>query len=529
MKNLLIVVIALLGFNAFSQTEIPSEISSVKVYRQNAEITREVSVNLTGGTQEIVLTGISTFIIPSSLQVRFKGSGSTLLSAKYELNYLNSKKNNPEIEKLYKQLSDLNDELSWIADQKVILKGMEDILNSNRNLGGTTTGFTPAQVVELSNTYKAKLTEIKKEFIGLNKDEKRINETKNKVQGQLNEMNASINRPSGNIVLSIDSKSAVKADLKCVYNVSNAGWNPLYDLRSNGIEENVQLNYKANVYQNSGNDWKNVYVTVSTGNPLQDNNRPVLYPLYANIWEQMLYKGARSENISKQPAMANMAYAEGKDFDAFNYNATVVNTNLNIEFVVSNKQNVKSDGKENLLALQSYDLKTEYVYHSVPKLNKGAFLLAKVSDWGQYNLLSGNANIFFEGAFVGETQINPEVTADTLLISMGRDNGITVDRKEIKDFTSTNFIGQTKEVSIGYEITILNKKSKAINIEILDQIPVSQNEKIEITLNEKGSAEYTQGIGKLLWELTIPAGQSKKEKFIYTVKYPKKEKVTGIK
>ena len=112
---------------------------------------------------------------------------------------------------------------------------------------------------------------------------------------------------------------------------------------------------------------------------------------------------------------------------------------------------------------------------------------------------------------------------------MGRDNGISIERKAIKEYTSSNFIGKNKEVTFGYEISILNKKPIAIDIEILDQIPVSQDELIIITLDKKGSAKYTAENGKLLWDLTIKPGQSEKEKFVYTVKYPKKKSITGIK
>jgi uncharacterized protein (TIGR02231 family) len=181
------------------------------------------------------------------------------------------------------------------------------------------------------------------------------------------------------------------------------------------------------------------------------------------------------------------------------------------------------------MALNSYELNTEYIYHAVPKLNDGAFLLAKISNWGQYNLLAGDANIFFEGAFVGNSFINSNVTADTLLISMGRDNNININRLAVKEYASSKLIGMNKEVSFGYEISVFNKKSVPIDIEILDQIPVSQNNLIEVTLDEKGSAKYVSENGKLLWTHTIKPGQSSIEKFAYTVKYPKKESVTGIK
>ena len=112
---------------------------------------------------------------------------------------------------------------------------------------------------------------------------------------------------------------------------------------------------------------------------------------------------------------------------------------------------------------------------------------------------------------------------------MGLDNSIVIERLPIKEFTSSKLIGVNKKETIGYQLIVKNKKPYPIKIEILDQIPVSQNKVIQVVLEEKGSAEYSQDLGKLLWTMDIDARQTKKEKFIYTIKYPKKESITGIK
>ena len=347
-----------------------------------------------------------------------------------------------------------------------------------------------------------------------------------KIEKQLKEINAKSKNPSGNIILRVSSKKIKPVRLKCKYIVNNAGWYPTYDIRSEGTSKNVQLNYKANVYQNTGIDWENISVMISTGNPSRNNNRPILNPLYANI-QQVNNFSQESDELEEvmEVSTTNMAL---KKSSAFRELSTVSENQLSINFNVTNKQTVLSDGKENAMGLKSYELKTEYTYHSVPKLNKSVFLLAKISDWSNYNLVAGKANIFFEGGFVGTSYINPAVTSDSLLISMGVDNAIVIERNPIKNYTSSKFIGKNRKEKIGYEFVVKNKKSIPIKIEILDQIPVSNNKEVQVTLEEKGSATYTEDIGKLLWEMNILARQTKKEKFIYTVKYPKKQAVIGI-
>lgn len=521
----------------FSQTALKSDISTVKVYKQNAEITRNAQTKLLAGTQEIVITDISTQIDPSSLQVQLATSGNvTLLSAKYERNFLLPKKNNPEIEKLKDRLEILNEDLLWLNDQKDTYKGMEDILNVNKDFGKSEAGFTPSQVSELVNNYRTRLFEIRKEKTKLRIQTKEKIEQKNQIQGQLTELNAQFNKPSGNIVLLVSSVSPVTTKFKCTYIVNNAGWSPLYDLRSEGISKDVQLNYKANVYQNTGQDWKNAKLIVSTGNPAKNNNRPILRPLYTNIYQvnynDQVYGNRQNK---KTESVSNMAYemeeviVDDEYKDAFQYNSDVSENQMSIEFEILHQQDIESDGKLHIIPLESYKLSTEYIYHAVPKLDKAAFLLAKVSNWGQYNLLSGDANIFFEDAYVGKSYINAQITADTMLLSMGRDESISIERKAVKEFTETKFLGSNKKDSYGYEIIVKNKKSYGIEIEILDQIPVSQNKIITVELEEKGEASYLKKVGKLLWKFKLAAGQSKNMKFKYTVKYPKDEKISGAK
>lgn len=528
MKNQLHIILLLTfaHLSIFAQTEVSSNIQAVKVYKQNAQINRIGKFTSKVGTHEIILTGISTLIVPSSLQIQFSNSNSVLLSAKYENNYLQSKVNNKNAETLQAQLDDLIDQQATITDKRNSLNGMLEILAKNQDLGGGNASFTPQQVVELSNVYEAKYLDIQKNLRALEKREQPIKEQISKLSKQLAEMNARFNKPSGNIILQVSSTTASSVTIDCKYIVNNAGWNPLYDLRSKGITGNVQLTYNANIYQNTGVDWEDASIIVSTGNPSRNNNRPILNPLYAsfNEEENHLIPGDANAKITQ-----NMGYYKAEAAGVQIDRATVSENQLSIDFNISGKQTILSDGKENLVALKNYDMTTEYIYHTVPKLDKGVFLIAKISEWTNYNLIPGKANIFFEGAFVGTSQINPAVTADSLMISMGLDNSIVVERTSIKEFTSSKFIGSNAKQTFGYDLVVKNKKSVPIKIEILDQIPVSQEKGIQVELEEKGSAEYTSDIGKLLWTLTIPGGQSKKERFIYSVKYPKQSQVIGIK
>jgi uncharacterized protein (TIGR02231 family) len=163
-----------------------------------------------------------------------------------------------------------------------------------------------------------------------------------------------------------------------------------------------------------------------------------------------------------------------------------------------------------------------YQYHAVPKMDPGVFLLAKIPNYGRYGLLSGTAQIFFKDTYVGQSEIDTKTVSDTLLLSLGRDEDISIKRVKPTDLAYTpKFLNNFKRELVAYDIVVKNNKKIPVNIEILDQIPVSKQDEITVELEEKSGAQYTADFGKLLWHLEVPAYSSKTLRFKYWLKYPK--------
>jgi uncharacterized protein (TIGR02231 family) len=197
-------------------------------------------------------------------------------------------------------------------------------------------------------------------------------------------------------------------------------------------------------------------------------------------------------------------------------------------FDLSKPQTILADGQENVVTVDEQDMPAQYEYHAVPKLDPAVFLLAKITDYGKYNLLPGTANIFYQDTYIGQTFVNPQTVADTMLISLGRDEQITIKRVQPKDFTERRKIFNSSiRETYTYEIAVKNNKSIPIQIEILDQVPVSKQKDIEVTLEERDGAEYNETFGKIKWDIQVPANQSKRVRFTYSIKYPK-DKVVAV-
>jgi uncharacterized protein (TIGR02231 family) len=180
------------------------------------------------------------------------------------------------------------------------------------------------------------------------------------------------------------------------------------------------------------------------------------------------------------------------------------------------------------VALKDIQLPATYKYYAVPRVEKEAFLLAEISDYSKYNLLPGEANIIFEGLYVGKTMINPNQTSDTLNLSMGRDKKISIKREKVVDKSGTRFLSSKKEQTFTYDITIRNNKKEAAGMLLKDQYPLSPDKEIEIELTESSGAKVNTETGILTWDLKLQPNETKKVRISYKVKYPKDKIIDNL-
>ncbi|TDU33735.1 uncharacterized protein (TIGR02231 family) [Gelidibacter sediminis] len=194
---------------------------------------------------------------------------------------------------------------------------------------------------------------------------------------------------------------------------------------------------------------------------------------------------------------------------------TSVDFEINIPFTI------KSDNKSYTVDMANYELPAEFKYLAVPKISKDAFLIANISDWEKYSLLEGEANIFFEGTYVGKSLLDMRYATDTLQISLGKDKNVSVKREKSKDFTTKQFIGSKKEETRGWTITVKNNKPQPINMLLYDQVPVSTLEEIKVEISNLSGAKYNLETGEIKWDFSIDSNQTKVFELNYAVKYPK--------
>lgn len=537
---------------------VSSKIKKVTVYSQGAQVYRNASYSIGKGLTQVVIEGISPRIDPKSLQVKATGNV-IILDSKYSLFY-------PQPEatdlnglplKIRKAITLLEDsiqiisyEIQEVQDEMDVYTATKNILTNNGAMRGQGKVNDSIQLLkEALDYYTVKMLDINKKLQKLSKVRTSLNEDKNGMMTRLNELrnyqsNANLNpKPKGpihRIVVTLSADDYAKGKLDVSYLVSNAGWTPMYDLRSDIASGKVNLNYKAQVYQNTGVDWEDVRLNISTNNPYQNKTKPTLHPWYIDYYayrQQNQVKTRSNSGGLKQkaeaygfnaPTTARAEYAEEDvQLDAITADqfVNVVNQVISAEFQIDLPYTILSNSEQHMVLVKNEDLKADYKYYTVPKYDNSAYLVAQISKLDELQLVPAKANIFFDGSYIGETYLDPTTMDDTLDLSLGKDPNIIVKRTLLKRETKDRVVGTNKERTYAYAIEVKNLKSTSIDIVVQDQVPVTQNADIEISATELSRGKLDERTGIVEWELNLKPGADKDLEFIYKVKHPKDQTV----
>lgn len=538
MRHLFITLAVLATHFSFANTNekpIDSKIKEVTVFLRGAQIKRTSSTQLSAGTTLIKLENLSGSIDPNSIEVNGKGNF-TILSVTHGTNYLKNTTKPKNIVQLEDSLIELNYEFELKNKLNAVLESEWQLINSNKEVNNNA-GFDIEDLDDLATYYRERLAEIVKGQIALKRDQATIQQNISRIQKQLNELNNKRNVYAGEIIVEVQAEASTKANLNVSYYVQNAGWTPSYDIRVKDSNSPIALNYRAQVYQYSGEDWEDVKMTLSTGNPSRGATKPTFYPWRLNVIQPYQpvynynYKAGAARPAAKAmdaSAIEEIAIAEDETlreaYTSANY-TTSTETAVNSVFEINIPKTVLSDGKPHNVEVQKYELKAQYKYFAAPKLDKDVFLVGKISGWEDYNLLSGEANIYYDGTYTGKSHIDAGRSNDTLELSLGRDNGIIVNRTKIKEFTQNQIIGPNKKETVGYSVSIRNTKNLPVNINLMDQLPVSSDASIEVEVLDISGAKQDKENGYLNWDVKLEPAETINYVIKYSVKYPKDKKI----
>ncbi len=620
-QTILIIGCLLIGFTAHAETTKPleSKISDVTVFLEGAQITRKAQTLVQAGETTLTFTNLASDIDAKSIQVKAIGPV-TVISVNHQNNFIEKTQRNDEVSKLINQIKEINNKINLENIQLSVLNEELNFLNTNRQMAGKDQALPLNALKEAAIYYQSRLLVIKTSENDHNKVIEKLNQQMNDINNQIAGIQSSIDKPKGEITVKIDAAKSTSVSFEISYAVKQAGWFPTYDIRAEAIDQPIELVYKANVFQNTGEDWTNVALSMSSGNPnlsgvapqlqtwfLDYNSLPPTYKQRSGLVQGIVYDtegqplpGASivipgttigtitdvggnytltlpananqlqamfigfetqtqyinsnivnfrlQENKMALDEVVTIGYGSSNDYDSsealtgriagitmksskmkspssIQLEVATQQTPTNVLFKVAKPYTIASNAKHTTVTLDNINIEAAFEYFAAPKIDPNAYLLAYITNWEQYNLLSGEANIFFEGTFTGKTVLDLSTLTDTLTLSLGRDKNMVVAREKAKDQRHKQFLGNKVEEGRSWIIQLRNQKQQTATIKLLDQIPVSQREEIEVKTLDLSGGNLSKEDGIVEWKLTLAPATNKTIKLQYQVKYPKNNRL----
>jgi TonB-dependent SusC/RagA subfamily outer membrane receptor len=580
---------------------VKASLNAVTVYRQGAEMNHQAKAQLGNGNNELVIENISNALDPNSIQVNCDGNV-TVMGIEFSTDYLKEEVKSPALRLLEDSVERISREMDKTRSSINIVNDLISVLKANKEIKGTQTGLSVAELMKLMEYFKTKSGELQNDLAAFNQQQIKQDKQLKKLTEQIAEEQKKNTRSAGKLILQLNCAIAGKYDFNISYVTQNAYWAPFYDLRAASITAPLKIVYRAKIFQTTGIDWQQVKLSLSTSTPSQTGNAPLFNSWFLSYINPVNYYnntlalqnsipglsgkaagvalnevvvvgyGAASnfDDSDKRREEAEPVYiVNGNEMSATEFRKirpgaiktkqvlkdaaatniygsrashgailvtlkdglddyiTVSDKELNVTFDIDLPYDVPTNGKAQTAVLKEYQVPATYQFYAVPKLDKEVFLLAQIADWEKLNLLPGEANIIFEGTYIGKSFIDPSSTQDTLNLTIGRDKRVVVKREKLMDFSSVKFLGANKKQIFTYEITVKNNKKEAISMLLKDQYPLSQNKEIEVELLQSDGASINAETGVLNWKLQLAPNESKKVRISYSVKYPK-DKVLNL-
>ncbi|NPV82546.1 MAG: mucoidy inhibitor MuiA family protein [Candidatus Aminicenantes bacterium] len=513
--------------------EVASRIQNVIVYPDRAQVVRKGQAAIGPETRAMVFRGLPGTIIPGSVRVSASGSAPVkILGVETSREFLEASEL-PEVKKLMDEISSVEAEISRIKGQEAILDSQEKFLNSvGSALGGQVSKELLAGRPDLAGVDKfvdylgTRLQSIQKSrqdnARALAEQQARLEALKKK----LNEIMPARSREQSVVNVLVEAAQSTQLQVELIYAVSPARWVPVYTVKAMPESGEVELTLAAIVTQKTGENWDNVRLLLSTSRPTAGQQPGELPPWYLDFVQPRLMRAAARDLAESKMAVE----AEAAPALAFEETAETVETWLGVNFEIKKPWTILSDGVERRVPIDSQKIPASFDYLAIPKLQEQVFLRAAFKNALPYPLLSGKSDLFIAQDFVGSLMMPLIPVNDDLELFFGEDNRVKVKRELVRrEKSGPGFLGKNERVTQVFRITIENLRNRPVEIEVQDQIPVSQNTKIEVKdvkIVPAPSSRDEKGI--LTWKLKLNPAQKQEITIEFTVEYPKDSRVMGL-
>lgn len=528
------------------QVAAVARISAVTVYPDRALTTRTATLNLKAGSYLVTFDNLPALIQDDSIRVEGKGSaGVTIAGMEIKRTFLerSGEKRVQEIEAEIRALEQRSGELdakkAGFISQKTFLESIRVAWGERISRELATGRPTTAELQEAAGFIGSGVTRIEEQSLGITSEQNSLTEKIDALRRQRDEVIGSLRKENKRVEVLIDVLRDGNLTLDLATVISRAGWVPAYDLRLAEDAKSAGLTFRALVRQQTGEDWNNVDLTLSTARPAIGGAPPELAPWHLALLRpqplatrSMMLMGSAAPELRKSAEM----YAESAlaaDSFADEEPATIETARLSeeessIAFHLPRPLDIPTDGSQYGSVVAIVQLPVTMEFLAIPKLSPFVFLKSELVNQAGFPLLPGKVNSFIGNTYTGSSQLKKVAAGEKFELFFGADDQVTVKREELKQHKEAGLFSSNR-ASFRYRIELNNFRKEPVNVTLLDQLPLADDTEIRISLDEPSLKPDEVGAdGKLTWKIPLQAGEKKELSFGLIVDYPKDRQITGL-
>lgn len=529
MKNLFKYSFFWVCASVFAQNQpitVDYKLQEVNLYRTSAELKTQAQTVVPKGVSSLIIRNVAKEIQPESLQIFLGTSGVEVLSFQFLAKnpYLDQENKNLEKQGDYARLKSLQEKRQTLVIEQDVNKKSLELLDENRRIWQERNHSSTEELAKLMVFYTQKQTELQKNKWVLAEKEKELQKEISALTQKISE-----NTPmaQGAILLKINSEKQQKIVLQLHYLVREASWQPFYEIKAKNLKSPLSFTLKAEILQNTEIDWKGAKMQIINAIAGKGNQIPELRTRFVSGSKSGANK-ITYESLSK-PAPAQMlrikeiarADALPQEYQEAKYaNSSLEINQLNESFELERLYDIPAKEPFSVVLMQN-DIPADFQYITIPSMDLQTYLIAKIKNFSQYNLLNAKANVMFENMYVGKTQITANQVDDQFNLTLGNDPKISVKKQVIGNKSDEKFLSSYAEKTVTYDWIVKNNKKESVNLLLKDAVPVSDNEQIKVEILQSSGAELDKETGILSWKVQLSAGESQKLRLSYKIRYPK--------
>jgi uncharacterized protein (TIGR02231 family) len=532
---------------------LDTRICEVTIYTDKALVMRRGVVQLTGEEHELVIEQLPITLQSESVRVRSTGTaGGQLLGVRTERISASA-----EIEQ---KIAHLTQEIGKIEEQKRQGQDLLTLLNHQRNFVKSLSNQYLERMTKFQNPEQMELSQIREllEFVGqqysdysnaIGQQEIEQRQQDKQLQilrQQLQQLSNSQPQESFNLIIAIAGQEAGELELEVSYFVQKVSWTPLYDLRFYATREKINLSYLAEIKQSTGEDWQGVKLTLSTAKPGAGTTPPKVTPWYIDV-QNSAHPGRRTSSFSEPVNLPSRAVAAAMPFagtspsadalmnSGFDYTFAPVTppepskTGSSVTYAVSGTSHIPSNGLPYKVTIFTEDYPCQADYLSVPRQVNGAYLQATLKNpLTGVTLLPGKVSIFLENTFVGTTELGNIVPSQEFKLNLGIYEGIKIQRDLVERQVEHNRVENQRRTTYAYRLVITNLQECEIKLQVIEQLPISRHEQVQVRLALANPDAESGEMGMLRWLLTVPPLSKQEVYYQFAIEHPHEFTVVGL-